>query len=398
MNDQPRTPNNGQVPDGTDPEDIEQLHLEALRGYNPSQEERWRTTTQIATFILRMLPGTRVITGHPRSSANRTDYITVTPNPPLSIFGPDGRFLVSFLKDGTWIDGTGRVSSAANFLEGGPLSIAQLILRESGFPPPIRGWRPSRSIHPPFSDGLRRLLRPVPTNTWRDQVQLPLGQTWDQRTPASICRESAASRLILATYDPNSCTFARATNPRWGVESLRIPALKNDPTRSRDLFSFEQVRSGDCLVTVGPKFASHDQPDYDDDQELDDLEGTLVWHPQRVIRVEEEGEDHLRVWVARDNDVMNDNAEPDELRILGLPGDPATKVLVGSEEHEILVHFQLDVFCRECGNRGKPIVYGMPTSSDPSYLAIGGCVIEPNQPRYTCACGNAWTDIDEEWE
>ena len=35
--------------------------------------------------------------------------------------------------------------------------------------------------------------------------------------------------------------------------------------------------------------------------------------------------------------------------------------------------FQLNVFCDECGNRAKPIVYGMPGPDEPKYLALGGC-------------------------
>ena len=39
----------------------------------------------------------------------------------------------------------------------------------------------------------------------------------------------------------------------------------------------------------------------------------------------------------------------------------------------------------------------LPTSEDPTYLAIGGCVIQEDQPRYTCHCGNDWTDVEGLW-
>ena len=251
-------------------------------------------------------------------------------------------------------------------------------------------------ISPPYSDDLRRLLTPQPTNTWLDDVDLPGGQTWDEHTPASICRESVASRLIFAPYDPNSCTFARTAHPRWGVESLRIPALKDEPLRAHSSRSIEQVRPGDCLLTVGPKFPAPVEQLELEDTEFDELEGTLAWFPQRVVRVEPEGQGHLRVWVARDNDVMNDNADPDDLGLTMQVSAQDTVALKNDDAQAVYQHFQLNVFCEECGNRAKPIVYGMPTSADPSYLAIGGCIFEADAPNYTCSCGHTWNDYREE--
>jgi len=251
---------------------------------------------------------------------------------------------------------------------------------------------------PPHGDDLRRLLMPQPTNTWLDDVELPKGQTWDEHTPASICRESAATRLIFAAFEPNSCTFSATDHPRWGVESLRIPALKDDPLRGRPSRTIEQVRPGDCLLTVGPKFrAPADQLEFED-AELEDLQGTLAWFPQPVVRVKPEGEGHLRVWVARDNHVMNDNADPDDLGLTRLVGAQETVIMNDDDAQTVYQHFQLNVFCAECGNRAKPIVYGMPTGEDPSYLAIGGCIFEENAPNYICSCGHSWNNRpNEEW-
>jgi hypothetical protein len=38
----------------------------------------------------------------------------------------------------------------------------------------------------------------------------------------------------------------------------------------------------------------------------------------------------------------------------------------------------------------------MPTSADPSYLAIGGCIVEEDAPNYTCLCGRTWNDYPED--
>lgn len=388
MNDQPNTPAYSQ-----ESLDIEDVQAEARRTASPTSNDRWIFTTRIAILIQRMVPGSRVTTGHPRGPSERTDYRTLTPNPPLTVFGPDGRFIVSFLKDGTWIEATGRVSSTAGFLEGGPHSIAQLIIREAGFTPPSAGWQPRGRVRTNHDDGLRRYLQASPTHTWRDVVKLPSGQTWDENTPPSVCRESVASRLILASYDPNSCTFTNSVHPRWGVESLRIPAIKVDPVTDRDYLQIEQVRAGDCLFTMGPKCPASCASEDDTDQD-EDLEGNLVWHPQRVIRVETEGRDHLRVWLARDNDVANLTAHPDDLDVFNRPENHETKVLYSEDATWLTDYFYLDVFCDECGNRGKPIVYGMPASGDPSYIAVGGCVIQSDQPTYVCSCGNAWGSVD----
>lgn len=384
----------------TGPDDIEALHAEALAGFNPTTEERWLRSAQLASLIMRALRGERVTTGHPRAASGRTDYITASPNPPLTVFGPDGRFIVSFLKDGTWIEATGRVASTANFLEGTPGSIARLLITDAGYnlAPQQSRTAPRNRPSKHYEDALLRLLQPHPTDTWLDNVQLPHGQTWDEHTPASICRESAATRLILAPYDPNACTFATTGHLRWGVESLRIPAIPDEPLSSFATRAHEQVRAGDCLLTLGPKHADPAQQLEFDSDELQDLQGTLVWFPQRVVRVEPEGADHLRVWLARDKHVANDYADPDGLGPTLLESPSITVVLDGDDAQAVYQHFQLNVFCGQCGNRAKPIVYGLPTSEDPSYVAIGGCIFEEDAPNYTCSCSHIWRDHpDNDW-
>lgn len=386
--------NNNEYTNGSpDPQDIEELFAEARRDFNPSPQERWAFTVELARTMLWMLTGCRVTSGDPRRIPGPVDYITPSPNAPLMVFGPDGRFIVSFLEDGTWIEANGRIRSAAGVLEGGPEALVRSILRTAGIdqrrrqPRPSQ-TRPSRQQPTPHDDALPRLLIPKPTRTWRDAVALLAGQTWDEHTPASICRESITSRLILTGYDPTSCTFAKSDHPRWGIESLRIPTFPEESHFTSWQPAVDQVRVGDCLITVGSKAAApEDELEY-----ADDFAGVRIWHPQRVVRVEPEGAGHLRVWVTWDDDIKNDNATSQEIN-LPLEGlELGPRILDPEESKKILRHFQLDVFCTQCGNRAKPIVYGMPTSADPSYLAIDGCIIEPNQPRYTCYCGHQWTD------
>ena len=377
-----------------DPNDIEGLMAEARLGYDPTAQERWNSLVELVKALLYALPGARVTSGADRGRSARVDYVTPVPNPPLTVFGPDGRFVISFLEDGRWIEADGRVGNSSGIIEGSPEALACQWIRVAGLEPP-RDMRANRMVphRTPPSFALRRHLRPVSTNTWRDTVELPDGQTWNEHTPASICRESQASRLIAVHYDEDSCTFSGTSHPRWGIESLRIRNFIPDPHYPTWKPPIDPIRVGDCVLTVGRKFeADEDQLNFEHE-----FEGERMWFPQRVVHAEPEGTGHLRVWLAWDNDVNNDNATPDELSVpIQLP-TTQPRVLTGREALAIWQHFQLDVFCSECGNRGKPIVYGMPTSADPSYLAIGGCIIEPNQPRYTCYCGNEWTDIGELW-
>lgn len=388
------TENENQRYTPADPDDIEALMAEARLGYDPTPQERWNSLVELVKVLLYALPGARVSSGADHSRSARVDYIPAVPNPPLTVFGPDGRFVISFLEDGRWIEADGRVANSSGIIEGSPEALARQWIRVAGLELP-RNMRADRMIpqRTPPSFGLRRHLRPVSTNTWRDTVELQAGQTWDEHTPASICRESQASRLIAVHYEEDSCTFSRTSHPRWGIESLRIRNFIPDPHYATWKPPIDPIRVGDCLLTVGRKVeAGDDQLKFEHE-----FDGERMWFPQRVVHVEPEGAGHLRVWLAWDNDVNNDNATPDELSApIQLPTSQP-RVLTGREAFAIWQHFQLDVFCSECGNRGKPIVYGMPTSADPSYLAIGGCIIEPKQPRYTCYCGNDWTDIEEFW-
>lgn len=377
-----------------DPDDIEALMAEARLGYDPTPQERWNSRVELVKALIYALPGARASSGVARGRSASVDYISPVPNPPLTVFGPDGRFVVSFLEDGRWIEADGRIANVSGIIEGSPEALARQWIRIAGLEPP-RDMRANRMVprRTPPSFGLRRQLLPRPTNTWRDTVELPAGQKWDEHTPASICRESPASRLIAVRYDEDSCTFSQTPHPRWGIESLRIRDFTPDPHHPTWKPPIGAIHVGDCLLTVGRKFeANENQLQFEQG-----FDGVRLWFPQRVVHVEPEGTGHLRVWLAWDKDVKNDNATPEELSApVELPeGQP--RILSTKEAFAIWRHFQLDVFCPECGNRGKPIAYGMPTSADPSYLAIGGCLIEPNQPRYTCYCGSEWTDVEELW-
>ncbi len=368
-----------------DDEDIEELLAEARASRPPrNREQNWKISAEIANEVLRRLPGGRVSTGAPRGEL---DFIPPSAYPPIIITALDGRFVVRFDEDGSWVEADGRRSGVDGIIEGNPQTVAEMLIRTAGVEletePGDQRW------HRELPKGPRRLIHPQSTNTWRDHVYLPQGQAWDSRTPASICRESPASRLFMANYEQASCTYAGSLGRsvsrrgRWGVESLRI-SVPN--TRHPDDAVLPRV--GDVLATLGEKFdGTQEQLDFDDD-----YEGVRLWHPQRIIQVVPEGNRHLRVWLARDDDVANDNLTLDEIperlasRIRG-----TTHVQQGDAQ-ALHARFQLNVFCDECGNRAKPIVYGMPGPDEPKYLALGGCIISADQPNYVCQCGEEWRD------
>ena len=356
-------------------------------------QRHWALAAHVATLILRGLPGSTVACGRRGSGRPPADYITPTPNGPLMVFGPDGRFIVNFVGDGTWLDAEGRKFSTSGMLEGGPESIAKGLIHTAGLTP---GRGATQHVRNPRSDrndsaGLRRLLKPLSTNTWRDQWPYPEPPHWPNDTPPSMCLPTADTRFILATYQLDSCTFTAGTPQasRWGVESLRVPAIPDTALRDGFLAAPQQIHPGDCVATVGPKFGNQaDELDFDDD-----ISGeTLIWHPQLVLHVEPEGLDHLRVWLLVDHHVANEHTP---LSALGTRGDMQrlpTGELRRNERAAVLAEFHLNVFCRGCGNRGRPIMYGLPDLDFPDYYAIGGCLVEPDQPEYVCACGNQWND------
>jgi len=385
--------NNTDGPGGfEESEDIEELFAQARAGITRTPEENWAIGAELSTLILQRLPGARVSCGQERGRAKPVDYITPQPNPPLVVFAPDGRFIVSFTGDGSWIEASGRVSSTAGILEGSPGTVAEMIIRIAGVDmQPFKHPKFPRRRHVP-GDGLRRLQDPTDTHTWRDRVTLPRDQTWDASTPPSICRASATSRIIRTPYDPESCTYAGPgyRQTRWGVESLRIPAFPDSEVYSPTWSPPEPVHEGDCLVTFGPKF-------FGGDDQLGfktDLDGDWIWHPLLVLRAEPEGQRHVRVWLAVDGDVRNEHASVDELELSRGPYRHEPRVLESRESVKLLEHFQLNVFCPECGNRGKPIVYGLPGPDEPDYLALGGCIVESDQPLYVCPCGHEWGTTD----
>ena len=368
-----------------DDEDLEKLLAEARASGPPATpEEIWKISAEIADEVLRRLPSASVSTG---VSQRVLDYIPPSPNPPIVITAVDGRFIVRFDEDGSWLEADGSRSRLESIIEGDKHVIAQMLIRHAGLEPD--GGALERAARHELPDGPRRLLEPHPTGTWRDHVRLPGGQIWDSRTPASICRESASSRLFLVSFEQGSCTFAGPPGRlgrgpgRWGVESLRIgqPGL-NFPADGG------LPRVGDVLATVGEKF---DSPG-DHLDVADEYGGIRVWHPQRVIQVAPEGERNLRVWLARDNDVANDNLAVEELPSSLTQEFGGTSLLDGADTRVLYTEFLLNIFCPECGNRGKPIIYGLPGPDEPAYLALGGCIISADQPAYVCECGEECRD------
>lgn len=353
-------------------EDIEQLMFEARAEYNPSPNERWGLSALIATLILRQLPGSRVACGanrHPQP----LDYIPPTPQPPLAVFGPDGGFIVTFFADGSWIEADGRHANVSGFIEGSPEAIARLLIDKAGLDPRPISRRAPRAQTP--SD-LPRLLNPQETFTWRDSYQYPKPPAWPQDAPPSLCRQSPSARIICAPYEQGSCTYSSPRDSRWGTETLRIQRIPIPDPHSTPLP--DDIHEGDCLITYGRKLPANE----------DEFAEPLFWHPQLVIHAEPEGADHQRVWLVRDAHVANEYATGEDLPTL--TPETRSRVLTQDERQEVLEHFNLDVFCPQCSARATPIIYGMPAPDFPSYYAVGGCLIDADNPNYICDCGHTW--------
>lgn len=347
------------------------------------QASFWGLAAHIATLITRSLPGSRVTAGSARTPEH-VDYIPPEPQFPLAVFGPQGQFIVTFLDNCTWIESDGRVANTRGFIEGSPESIARFLVRTAGIEE--RGVA-RRQPHPrqprrPSPGQLPRLLEPTDTRTWRDGYPFPEAPKWPVDAPPSLCRQSDESRIILTPYTPHSCTYWRGYGQeRWGIETLQIPRLPSeDPFGPVDA---DEIHEGDCLVTVGAKSTKANDADAD-------TTTTAVWHPQRVIHVETEGNTHLRVWLIRDADVANENFDPTDFEHLTAQQVDVPRVLADAERQEVLEMFNLDVFCPVCSARATPIIYGMPGPDSPSYYAVGGCLIDPENPNYTCTCGHTW--------
>jgi hypothetical protein len=372
-----------------DTPDIEDL-LAECRQTSTGPEQHWALSATIANFILRGLPGSRVLCGHPRWRTQPADYITPVPNPPLTVFGPDGRFIVSFLHDGTWLNAVGRRNSVSEIIEGSPRTIANMLVEDAGL-----GERQdlrihtSRRAHPYQDSALPRMLQPTSTKTWRDDYPYPSPPNWGAETPPSSCLTSPKTRLILAPYEPNSSTYTAGygSSARWGIESLRVPAMREHLRRNMESIALTQIHPGDCLVTFGRKFASRDG---ELDFEEEDYRKPLLWHPQEVVHVEPEGQHHLRVWLIVDRDVSNEAVAPADVDFDIRPNQRHPRVLEAGDRAKILEAFNLDVFCPNCGNRGRPIIYGMPGPDEPEYLVMGGCIVSEDQPQYVCSCDHTW--------
>lgn len=317
-----------------EPFDLEEALAEAERT-PPSQERLWEMSAQVAMLLLRALPGGRIQCGNPRHRTLPADYVTPLPNPPLNVYGPDGRFVVSFTPRGSWIDAQGVESSFSGILEGGPESIARMLLRDAGLERrPDGRFGGERRVRRALSDGLPRLLEPTRTGTWRDGVGSSMLRDLQHDAPATIAWPDRLGRLLVAPYDPRSCTFTGSyDSPRWGVESLRIPALLAGDRGDGYPFEGHEVCPGDCVVTWGTK---HDSPN---GRALScaDCEGSdLLWYPQRVVHVEQEGAGHLRAWLLRDDRVANRHQPPS---IAGLSRHGSIAELTGWQRRDVLAAF-----------------------------------------------------------
>jgi hypothetical protein len=329
-----------------------------------SEESAYRYTAQTVTHLQSQHPSTTLQVG------SNLDFVPLQPMWPVRV-EINGQLIVQFEQDGTWLDAQGRTHSWRGIIEGSPKTIAEMLLRKAG----LRDQRRTRVLAAQTRDRLPRRDTPAPTHTWADDHFLAEIPDIPANAPPWVVVPPWPDRIVVTSYAPQSCTFT-GFHQRWAVESLLIPTLRQSRHQPRDL---QPLHAGDVLATVGP--ATEDE----------DAEGEpQVWHPQRVLRVQEAGTQHLRVWLLVDGEVRNRRLALDDFPG-PLSGNHFTNGIVeGGAMRLVLDAFDLAVDCPTCGNRGRPIMWGLPAAPPPSYVIVGGCVIDHDPPAYQCACDTTW--------
>ena len=215
------------------------------------------------------------------------------------------------------------------------------------------------------------MTRPAGANSPRPRADrrvvsdaLRWAQSLPANAPASICLPSFG-RVLVRTYDTTTCTFDPVPgSDRWVIETAAVPVA---PSSTRGLTG--PVLPGDCLIYIGTSEA--------DDEDV-------VWFPQRVLDVVVTARTQIVVTLG-DLTVRDEGVDPSAFApVLHAP-------LTGTIRRWALESFGLNVDCEQCGARGRPIVYGLPSSRPSPHVVLGGCLVEAGDPRYACdACGAAW--------
>jgi len=327
-----------------------------------SEESAYRYSAQTVRHLQSQHPNTTLQVG------SNLDFVPLQPMWPVRV-EINGQLIVQFEQDGTWLDAQGRTQSWRGIIEGSPKTIAEMLLRNAG----LRDQRPNRVLPVRTHDRLPRRDAPAPTHTWADDHFLAERPDIPTNAPPWVVVPPWPDRIVVTSYAPQSCTFT-GFHQRWAVESLIIPTLRPPSHRPRDI---QPLHVGDVLATVGPA------------TENEDAKGEpQLWHPQRVLRVQQAGAQYLRVWLLVDHEVRERRLAWDGF--LGPHNDiTANRIVEGNNMRKLLDAFDLAVDCPTCGNRGAPIMWGLPAEL-PNHVFIGGCLINDDPPAYQCSCDTAW--------
>ena len=196
-----------------------------------------------------------------------------------------------------------------------------------------------------------------------------------ENAPASMCLPAWGGRVLVRGYDTSLSSFAPvSTSVRWIIETTMVPVEDRPDVEGPGGIVFP----GDCIVFFGTGMAAEER-----EPEL--------WHPQRVLRVEQLAHGWQRVWTLADARVRD---EPSYLHHSELPKEIFVgTALQGNWRDFVLDIFQLAIECSECGSYGKPMVYGLPDDEpqvrNPHVIA-GGTHANPDDPGYECSCGATW--------
>jgi len=206
---------------------------------------------------------------------------------------------------------------------------------------------------------------PVDISEWIEPIP--------EEAPLEWCLPAYGGRVIVRGYDPLQSELAPMVgSERWMVDSTLVPlteraALQTDGPHG-------QVIPGDCVIYFGGD---------------DERTKAHLWYPQRVVHVILEDEDWQRVWTVRDT-----SRTPEYLTDEGADALPgwlrSHEPLHGDERRRALEMFWLNVDCPECGARGRTIMYGLPAGPPGPHVVIGGCIVDPDNPAYSCYCGAEW--------
>lgn len=206
---------------------------------------------------------------------------------------------------------------------------------------------------------------PVDVSGWIESIP--------EAAPVSWCLPAYGGRVVVRGYDTYRSDLSPLSgSSRWMLDSTFVPLTV--PMSERADGPHGTVFPGDCVIFFG---GDSERPE------------SHLWYPQRVIHTEAGRSGWQRVWAIRDTSEVPESltdrsstALPRWMRI--------SQPLHGDRRRMALELFGLNVDCPVCGARGRPIMYGMPPGPPGPHIAIGGCLVDADNPSCSCHCGAHW--------